>query len=183
MKRFIYFILIVFAIVGCGKGYTESVAENLKPVKTDPKTRKTQTDEALLKANKVIAEKERKQIKSYIERRKWTMTEYAGVFIQKTHTGCGRAITDSSVVELEYTLDLITGERIYSSQKDGIKKIHFGKTDSEPTGLLYALKTMKEGDNADIIIPSALAYGLYGDGRKIPSHSTLVYNIKITNVK
>ncbi|MDR0790424.1 MAG: FKBP-type peptidyl-prolyl cis-trans isomerase [Bacteroidales bacterium] len=183
MKRLIVYILLVSAFVSCGKGYNESETDNIKPKQDNSKSKKEKNDKALLNINKVLAEKEATQIKGYIERRKWKMKVVEGVFIEKTRQGEGRAITDSSIVKLEYTLDLITGEKLYSSSKDGVKTIRFGVSGTEPVGLLHILCTMKMGDEANLIIPSYLGYGLYGDGKKVPAHATLVYSIKIVDVK
>jgi len=38
------------------------------------------------------------------------------------------------------------------------------------------------GDEAIIIIPSHLGYGLLGDNKKIPQRSTIIYEIEITNI-
>jgi FKBP-type peptidyl-prolyl cis-trans isomerase len=183
MKRLIVLTFLVTALIACGKGYNEAESENIKPQQTNKKSKQEQADEALLNINKVLAEKEAQQIKSYIERRKWKMSVMEGVFVCKTKQGEGRAIGDSSVVKLEYTLDLITGEKLYSSATDGIKTIRFGVSDTEPAGLLHTLRKMKMGDEAKIIIPSYLGYGLYGDGKKISTHATLVYDVRIVDVK
>lgn len=49
-----------------------------------------------------------------------------------------------------------------------------------PSGIHFALKQMKIGQKAKIILPSHLAYGLSGDGEAIPPTSTLMYSIAIT---
>jgi FKBP-type peptidyl-prolyl cis-trans isomerase len=170
-------------MMSCGKSYTESDSENLKPKQADPQTIKKQNDEAIVNINKVLSEKESKQIRNYIERRQWQMKVSDGVFIQKTLSTQGKPITDKSLVVLEYTLSLIDGTIVYSSAKDGVKKIRFGSSDDEPVGLLYALRTMRMGDEANVIVPSYLGYGLYGDRKKIKPHQTLIYTIKIKDVK
>jgi FKBP-type peptidyl-prolyl cis-trans isomerase len=184
MKKLIYVFAIVFLAFSCSRSYNESNA--IVYDNTDSQHQKdlnTRTKETLLNVNKVLSEKEASQIKGYIARRKWQMQVLEGVFIEKLKQGNGKAITDSSSVLLEYTLGLLTGETIYTSAKDGIKKITFGVSDNEPTGLLHVLQTLKFGDEANIVIPSYLGYGLYGDGKKIKAHAALVYYIKVVEVK
>ncbi|MDR1725662.1 MAG: FKBP-type peptidyl-prolyl cis-trans isomerase [Bacteroidales bacterium] len=185
MKYNTIFLFLLFLLASCGKNYNESDAIVYNSVKTQyEKTKENKTDEAILNINKILSEKEANQIKGYIERRGWKMKIEHGVFIERLKSSTSKiTINDSSVVKLEYTLSLINGKNIYSSKKNGIKKIIFGISDKEPVGLLYILKTMKNGDEANIIIPSYLAYGLYGDGKNIPRHATLVYWIKIIDVK
>ena len=180
--RFSY-IFLMLAFVGCGKGYNESEVESISVQQANFQSKQERADKAILDVNKVLSEKETQQIKKYIERRKWQMKVVGGVFVEMTKQGEGKAITKESIVELEYTLGLITGENFYNSSRDGIKTVRFGVNDTEPAGLLYALLTMRMGDEANLIVPSYLGYGLYGDGNKISTHATLVYSIKIVNIK
>ena len=48
-------------------------------------------------------------------------------------------------------------------------------------GLNEGLKMLKPGGEAVFIIPPFLAYGLKGDGNKIPARSIIVYEIKMIN--
>ena len=183
MQRAILYLLLAFAVVGCKKGYNEYEAENINSQHVNSQSKQEREKEAVLGVNKVISEKESQQIKKYIERRKWQTTVTGGVFVNLTKRGEGKAITDGAIVKLEYTLGLITGEKLYDSSKDGAKIIRFGKSDTEPAGLLHTLLTMRMGDEANLIIPSYLGYGLYGDGNKISGHATLVYSVRIVDVK
>ena len=50
-------------------------------------------------------------------------------------------------------------------------------------GLNYAIKLLKIGDKAKIIIPSYLGFGISGYGKLVPPYSTLFLNVKLLNVK
>jgi len=50
-------------------------------------------------------------------------------------------------------------------------------------GLNYAIKLLKVGDKAKIIIPSYLGFGLSGYEESVPPYSTLLLNIKLLNIK
>jgi len=41
------------------------------------------------------------------------------------------------------------------------------------------LRMLKQGAEATFILPPFMAFGLIGDGKKIPSRSILVYNVTI----
>lgn len=60
--------------------------------------------------------------------------------------------------------------------------INIGKEQSV-IGLVYALEGRAEGAKLRVVIPSFLAYGLVGDGDKIPKKASLVYKIEIKEVK
>ena len=50
-------------------------------------------------------------------------------------------------------------------------------------GLNYAIKLLKVGDKAKIIIPSYLGFGMSGYGKVVPPYSTLFLNVKLLNIK
>ena len=50
-------------------------------------------------------------------------------------------------------------------------------------GMNYAIKLLKVGESAKIIIPSYLGFGVSGYGELVPPHSTLLLNVKLLNVK
>ena len=50
-------------------------------------------------------------------------------------------------------------------------------------GLNYAIKLLKIGESAKIIIPSYLGFGMSGYGESVPPYSTLLLNIKLLNIK
>ena len=95
--------------------------------------------------------------------------------------GHGPLAKKDNIVRLNYSVKLLTGELCYSSMKLGPKEFRVGKGGVE-NGLEEAILFLKKGDRAKIIIPSHLAFGLLGDGNKIPQRSTIIYEIEITNI-
>ena len=81
---------------------------------------------------------------------------------------------------LKYKIELLDGTYCYSSDSSGVLQIKIGQSD-EPTGLQEVLQLIPRGSIAKVIIPSYLAYGLSGDGNKIGSGASLVYDIAIIN--
>jgi len=96
--------------------------------------------------------------------------------------GDGEKAEKGKVVVLDYTLSLITGDVIYSSDKDGKKVFKIGQGDVE-SGLEEAIHFMHVGDKAKLILPAHLAYGLLGDNNKIPPRSILVYDTELIEIK
>jgi FKBP-type peptidyl-prolyl cis-trans isomerase len=85
-------------------------------------------------------------------------------------------------VSLLYTVTLLTGDTIYSSDQDGGPLTFRAGRAEVISGLEEGILLMKEGDQAKFIIPSHLAYGLTGDQEKIRDKVTLVYDIKLLSV-
>ena len=79
---------------------------------------------------------------------------------------------------MEYELYSIAGDLIYSSDSEGVKSFVVGDGTVE-SGLDEAMSYLHRGDEARLIIPFHLGYGLHGDDRSIPEYATLVYKIKI----
>ncbi len=50
------------------------------------------------------------------------------------------------------------------------------------SGLHHGVKHLSVGDKAKFILPSHLAFGTYGDGEKIPSKATLLYDLELIEI-
>lgn len=94
----------------------------------------------------------------------------------------GDSINDGDILKINYTVSLLDGTECYSSQKDGAKEFKVAMQDIED-GVHKAVKFLKNGDKALILIPSHLAHGLLGDSKKIPPQSPILYDIEILSVK
>jgi FKBP-type peptidyl-prolyl cis-trans isomerase len=133
--------------------------------------------------NRYLVQKDRERIENYIERRDLKMTEsQTGLWYQIRSEGSGNYLTDSERIVMEYNCSLLDGTICYSSGESGPKEVVIGKSEMA-AGLNEGLKMLKPGGEAVFIIPPFLAYGLKGDGNKIPARSIIVYEIKIMNKK
>lgn len=164
-----------FLLISCGGG------EHIP--KTDNPTLSNTCDDAVVQANQTIARTEDADIESYIRRKGLIMqnTE-SGIRYNIYQEGYGISPVDGDKVELEYSLSLLNGTQVYSSAQDGPKIFTVAYEEAEP-GLHEMVKLMKVGDKAILIIPSALAYGLQGDGKSIPRYATLVYDLELKSIR
>lgn len=139
--------------------------------------------EELIEANKGTVKTEDQHIEDFINRRGWKMqTSGTGLRYMITTRGNGKRAVNGDIAVLEYKTRLITGEVIYSSDNDGLKEFEVGHGGVE-AGLEEAVSMMQIGDKGYFILPSYIAWGLSGDGQLIPPKSTLIYELKLIDLK
>lgn len=135
--------------------------------------------EQMIRLNKDIVEEESTSIRLLVKRYGWNMqTTESGLYYEIFEKKSGTPIRKGDLVKLKYVIKLLDGSIVYNYKEDGIKEVTVEKSE-EPIGLHEALKLMKRGEKANLIIPAHLAYGSLGDGNKIPGFSTLIYTIEI----
>jgi FKBP-type peptidyl-prolyl cis-trans isomerase FkpA len=128
--------------------------------------------------NRYMVQKDRERIQNYIERKSLAMKETpSGLWFLIVSEGSGSYFTDNDRVVIDYHSSLLDGTPCYSSDELGPKQIVLGKTPIE-SGLDQGLRMLKPGGEAIFILPPFIAFGLPGDGRKIPSRSVIVYSVK-----
>ncbi|NLV19467.1 MAG: peptidylprolyl isomerase [Bacteroidetes bacterium] len=164
-------VISVLIIISCRSGH-ESKELNVLPGR-----------EEMAEMNKYLVQKDKERIENYIERRGLSMTESSsGLWSYIEDEGEGKSFSDNDRVVMEYNCFLIDGTPCYSSAELGPRQVVLGRTEMEP-GLDQALRLLRPGGKGLFILPSFLAYGLKGDGKKIPARATLVYEIDIKNEK
>lgn len=142
-----------------------------------------QLKESLEKANRYLVNEEEEEIQNYIVRHRLDpIATGTGLRYQVTKPSTGNLIQGGQRVSMEYVLYNIMGDVLYSSEKDGIKTFEAGCGDVE-SGLDEAVLHLRKGEVATVIIPSHLGHGLQGDQNRIPPQATLIYIVKIIDVK
>lgn len=166
-------ILFISLFLGCDDDKT-TIHRNID---------KNKVDEAFIKINKAYIKVEDQQIDDYLARRNWNFTRTeSGLRYLIYNEGVGKKIMSDDEVTIEYTISLIRGEEVYSSRTLGDKIFKVDKSE-EPSGLHQAIKLLKVGDRAKVVIPSYLAYGLLGDDNNIPAKATLFYDIYVKKAR
>jgi FKBP-type peptidyl-prolyl cis-trans isomerase len=166
------FIVIALLFTACSDDVNDKNSPPKKPAA-----------ESLVKANRYLVKQEKEAIENYISRHGWKMHETgSGLRYSIVEKGNGPQAQKGNVAVLEYTSRLITGDVVYSSAKDGMKTFVIGHGGIE-SGLEEAVLLMHQGDQARLIIPSHLAFGLLGDDNRIPPRATLIYEIKLIELK
>jgi len=139
-------------------------------------------EDTLVKANKYLLERDNELIESYIQRRNWDMqTTDAGLWYEIYKKTNNTKVKSGNIIKYNYKLELLDGTLCYSSEKDGFAQIKIGQSGKE-TGLEKGLVLMRVGEKAHLILPPYMAHGLIGDMKKIPSRSTIVYDVEVLGI-
>jgi FKBP-type peptidyl-prolyl cis-trans isomerase len=141
-------------------------------------------DVELLKVIHNPIEYEKTQIDQYIQDSisaslTWDKTD-SGVYHFITKAGTGSLINDSSTVTMLYTLKLLDGTEVQEVSSTTSPFSYDLATASVVPGFKQAIKKMKNGEEAIIIIPYSQGYG--EPSGNLPAFSTLVYYITILTV-
>jgi FKBP-type peptidyl-prolyl cis-trans isomerase len=169
-----YFILLLFVpllLASCGN---QPDQERQQPVITR---------DTIIKYNREAARSEDEEIGDFIRRYGWEMTKTpTGLRYMIYHHGNGPKAIKGKTAVLKYTLKLLNGTLVYSSDKDGVKEFRIGYGGVE-SGLEEGILLLNVGDKVKFIVPSHLAFGLLGDQNKIPPGASLVYDIELLKLK
>jgi FKBP-type peptidyl-prolyl cis-trans isomerase FkpA len=168
------FLLIVTGLISCKNKQEKNANRDLN---------QGQVTEKLLEANKKVIEFENEQIDKYISDSGWKMNKTGtGLRYMILEKGNGAKTAFDKVVVFEYEVKLISNQVIYSSQQTGPKEFKIGSGGVE-SGLEEGMLLLRVGDKATFIIPSYLAHGLSGDQDRIPPKATLIYTVKLIDLK
>ena len=145
--------------------------------------KKESVGKSMEKVNRYLLEAENKEIDDYVRRHRWNMqTTGTGLRYDVYKPGPGSAVKKGDHVVLNYKTFLINGNLIYTSDVLGPKVFEVGHGGVE-RGLEEAILLLHKGDKAHIILPSHLAYGLNGDGNRIPKRAIVIYDVELIDIK
>ena len=162
--------LFVFLLLCSCQQNNPQVPENKQP--------KDYTIENLLEMNRVLAEKETKEIETFVQQSDSDFTQSPLAFwYHIEYQGDGRALQKGDNVRITYNLKLLNGTICYTPQHKGDKTITIGKFEIIK-GLDESLLLLNEGGRGTFIIPSDLAFAMIGDQDCIGAKKTIIYEIK-----
>jgi len=171
---FVLFLLATTVLVACKNDNSD---KRNKPVNYKA------LEKQLLEANSQLVILEDEYIKKFIKDKDWEMNETgSGLRWMLIEEGEGERAVPGQFASLEYKVFLLSGQQIYSSESAGIKSFEIGHGGVE-SGLEEGILFLKLGDKARFVLPSHLAYGLQGDGKSVPPRTSLVYEVKLIDLK
>lgn len=146
-----------------------------------PDTRSTaapRTEDELIQINRTMITQDREQITGYLKKTNRQFTETnTGLWYSVLENGSGPEVKTGDNVSYDFECTLLNGEPCYS----GTQTIRVGYTDAG-SGVTEGLQLMQEGSDYLFIVPPYLAFGLTGDGGKIPGRAILLYRIRIKDI-
>jgi len=136
----------------------------------------------LIEVNKILVRKDRQLIKGYNERHELNMHESeTGLWYNIIEKGDGNAAKEGQMATINFKISLLDGTECYNSTVDGVKTFSIGRGGVE-SGLEEGILMLNAGGKAQFILPPHLAYGLPGDGNKIPPRAIIVYDIEVLSI-
>lgn len=171
---FIFATVMIAALYGCNSDSSSS---------SEKRTSQRQLKESLFEANKKAVKTEDQQIEDFIRRHNWEMKKTGtGLRYRIYEKGIGKQAREGKIAVIDYEVSLLNGDVIYSAAQSGPKEFMIGRGGVE-SGLEEGILLLQVGDRAKFIIPSHLGYGLSGDENKITGKATLVYDLKLLELK
>jgi FKBP-type peptidyl-prolyl cis-trans isomerase FkpA len=162
----ISFVILLF--IQC-KGETKKISEE----------QAKETQEKLVSVNKTLVKKDRQKILGYIKRHHLEMKESStGLWYEIVRQGKGKRAEPGFWATINYKVYLLEGTECYSSEGTGPKTFLIGRGGVE-AGLEEGILLLNEGAKAIFIMPPHLAWGLPGDGDKIPMRSIIIYEVEL----
>ena len=132
----------------------------------------------LIEMNRSLISRDKEVIKDYLKKADRQYKETGtGMWYSVISVGDGRNIQTGDNVTFDYECSIMDGETCYS----GTQTLKVGFADAG-SGVTEGLQLMSQGSDYLFIIPPYLAYGITGDGNKIPGRAILIYRIRINEV-
>ncbi|NLA25427.1 MAG: hypothetical protein GX879_10725 [Bacteroidales bacterium] len=173
--RILILLLPLFVVFSCKNNATNENIEAYSDIKQ-------KYQKPMLEMNKDMVIIETEMIQGFISRRNWEMQQTgSGLYYQVYKEGEGSFAKSGDKVKFEYKIWLLDGTLAYSSETEGIRELLIGHNDEE-SGLDEGLRFMKQGGKARFIMQPHLAFGVPGDGYKIPYRAILVYDIELISI-
>jgi FKBP-type peptidyl-prolyl cis-trans isomerase FkpA len=139
-------------------------------------------NETLLNMNNYVARRNQELIGQFVKRTELDMKETgSGLWYGIYEEGKGKVVNKGDKVEFSYILKLLDGTPVDSASVSKPKILRSGKGGVE-SGLEEGILLLHEGDHAFFIIPPHLAFGNFGDQKKIPPGAFLFYDLCIVSV-
>ena len=160
-----------------------SCRENVQRYPADQLPIEKRKQEALVKINNYVVKRNQELIGQFVKRTGLNLIQTgSGLWYGIQTAGTGKPATLGENVEISYTLKLLDGTLIDSIIASNPKVFTVGKGEVE-AGLDEGILLLHKGDHAWFIIPPHLAYGNFGDQKKIPPGAFLFYDLFLRDIK
>ena len=177
MKKLpLWVMLALLLLVSCKNKETTGVVQL-------PQQGDEEVYDPFVDGNRKIVELENEEINLFINRYGWQMEKTGtGLRFEMIQEGEGNCPIAGQTVTLKYKTLLLSGDEVYSSDETGNMVFVVDKS-NELAGLHEAVKRMKKGAKARVIIPAHLAYGVGGDGYRIKGRKHILMYLELIDIK
>lgn len=152
---------------------------------TQEKSKNDWSEDHSVDFNQEINEREQIQIRLFLEHFKSLKMKStdSGLRYMIFKNGDGQSFAKSGqTVYTRLKIELLNGTVCHETPKGETENFVLEHGDKE-SGVHEALRYMKKGDRAKLILPSHLAHGLLGDRDKIPPQSILYIDLELVELK
>ncbi|MDR2064607.1 MAG: FKBP-type peptidyl-prolyl cis-trans isomerase [Prevotellaceae bacterium] len=187
MKKNCVALNILFALIFLAACSGDDKSGGIKPKNT------VNIRENIEKANKILIEKDKDRIQSFLRRHNLQATfDETGFWHVEIEKGNGVKIKNGALVALQCTINLLDGTHCYTYSEDNPLVFVAGKSNeltetanmqNAVSGLHSAVLFAENQSRHIFVFPPHLAHGIIGDGNSIPPRSILVYDIKVLDVQ
>ena len=133
--------------------------------------------------NRKIVALEDEEIDLFLKRYGWnTEKTGTGLRFEMVKEGTGDCPVAGQTVILKYKTMLLSGDVVYNSEDSGNLVFVVDKS-NDVAGLHEAVKRMKKGATARVVIPAHLAYGVGGDGDRIVGRKPIAMFLELIDIK
>jgi len=161
----------------------QDTLEGKKPL-LSPKKAKKFRDRFYEKKRQLLAEQNRVEARQFLtgnSKKKGVKMTSSGLQYLLLRKGYGAHPKPSAIVRVQYSARLTNGDEFYSTYKKGRSVVLPVKGVIQ--GLGEAFELMAVGSHYRFFIPSKLAYGEHGSGKKIEPNVALVYDIELLAIE
>lgn len=167
MNRLIPILFLIAIIFQSCKGKEERV--QTRPI----------DDQSLMEVNKFLVEKDVELIHSYINRMDWEMSEDStGFWYYIVENGNGGKLFNGDIITIDYSESLLDGTLCTTTTGKEPRSFKLGYGEIT-RGLDEGIAHMQVGDSARFIFPPNMAYGLAGDGARIPARAVIICHVRL----
>jgi len=174
MIKFVSYFLLILVVFAC------------RPEKsTNKPTSGNWSDDHSVDFNQELNEREQIQIRLFLEHNKYLKMKQtnSGLRYMIYKNGEGEMVARSGqTVYTRLRVELLNGTICHETPKEETENFVLEHSDKE-SGVHEALRFMKKGGHAKLILPSYLAHGLLGDREQIPPQSILYIDLELVELK
>ena len=171
------FLVCALSLLTVSCGHKATGVVNVQTTKTSEEEK----DDPYIVGNQRIRALEQEEIDLVIKRHHWNMQKTGtGLCYEVIEPGSGPHFVEGDSISMNYTISLLSGKQVYSSDTDGVKTFKVNKSEEIPALHEIAL-LLSPGTKVRMVVPSHLAYGAGGDGQHIKGREALIMYIEILN--